>query len=75
MCLPADHICKWVQKFQSGIQELDDVPQSGQAHHIITPDSIAEAECLIWENHCVTLNNLAVTLQMSVDLVHNLIHK
>jgi hypothetical protein len=42
---------------------------------VITPDNAVEAECLIWENCQVSLDNLAVALQMDVVSVHNVVHK
>jgi hypothetical protein len=53
------------------IQELNDALLSCQGYRV-TSDTIAEAECLIWENTCqVTSENFTVMLKMNAGLVHN----
>uniref|UniRef100_A0A914XW27 Transposase n=1 Tax=Plectus sambesii TaxID=2011161 RepID=A0A914XW27_9BILA len=75
MCLSEGRVYKWLRKFKDGEQDLDDAPWPGQAHHVITPASMVEAERMIEQDRRVIVNALAAALEMSVDSVHHLVHK
>jgi len=43
----------------NGISSVTDCPRPGQAHRVVTPEGIAEAETIMKETRRVTVNEIA----------------
>jgi len=64
----------WTRKFMSGISSVTDSPRPGQAHQVVTPESIAAVEAIVKENRRVTVNEIAAHLDMSHGSAHHIVH-
>ena len=58
----------------SGISSVTDSPRPGQAHQVVTPESIAAVEAIVKENRRVTVNEIAAHLDMSHGSAHHIVH-
>jgi len=57
----------------NGISSVTDSPRPGQAHPVMTPEAIAAVEAIVKENRRVTVNEIAVHLDMSHGSVHHIV--
>ena len=57
--LSIQQVYEWTRKFMNGISSVTDSPRPGQAHRVVTPESIAAVEAIVKENRRVTLNEMA----------------
>jgi len=57
----------------NGIRSVTDSPRSGQAHPVVTPEAIAAVEAILKENRRVTVNEIAVRLDMSHGSAHRIV--
>jgi len=73
-CLSQRQVYDWCQKFAEGTTLLTDAPRPGQAHRVVTEESIAAADRLIQENRRVTLAEMAFFLSMSFGSVQHIVH-
>ena len=64
-CLSLQQVYEWTRKFTNGISSVKDCPRPGQAHRVVTPESIAAVEAIVKENRLVTVNETAAHLDMS----------
>ena len=58
----------------NGISSVTDSPRPGQAHQVVTPETIAAVEAIVKENHRITVNEIAAHLDMSHGSVHHIVH-
>jgi len=58
----------------NGINSVTDSPRPGQAHRVVTPEVIAAVEAIVKENGHVTVNEIAVHLDMSHGSAHHVVH-
>jgi hypothetical protein len=49
-CLSQQQVYKWSRKFRNGVTPVADAPRPGQAHRVVTPESIAAVEALVMKN-------------------------
>ena len=73
-CLSQRQVYEWCKKFTEGTTLLTDAPRPGQAHRVVTEESIAAADRLIQENRRVTLAEMASLLHMSFGSVQHIVH-
>ena len=57
----------------SGISSVIDSPRPGQAHPVVTPETIAAVEAIVKENRRVTGNEIAAHLDMSHGSAHHIV--
>jgi len=57
----------------NGISSVTDSPRPGQAHPVVTPEAIAAVETIVKENRRVTVNEMAVHLDMSHGSAHHIL--
>jgi hypothetical protein len=55
-CLSLQQVYEWSRKFRNSVTSVADAPRSGQAHRVMTPESIAAAEAIVMDNRRVTVN-------------------
>jgi hypothetical protein len=72
-CLSLQQVYEWTEKFMNGISSVTDWPRPGQAHQVVTPEVIAAVEAIVKENGRVTVNEIAVHLDMSHGSAHHII--
>jgi len=58
----------------NGISSVTDSPRPGQAHRVVTPETIEAVEAIVKENHRVTVNEIAAHLDMSHGSAHRIVH-
>jgi hypothetical protein len=73
-CLSLQQMYEWSRKFRNSVTSMADAPRSGQAHRVLTPESIAAAEAIVMDNRRVTLNEIAANLNISYGSAHHIIH-
>ena len=73
-CLSLQQVYEWTRKSMNGISYVTDSPRPGQAHRVVTPESIAAVEAIVKENRRVTVNEMAAHLDMSHGLQHHIVH-
>ena len=56
------------------ISSVTDSPRPGQAHRVVTPESIAAVQAIMKENRSVTVNEVAAHLDMSHGSAHHIVH-
>jgi len=49
-CLSLQQVYEWTRKFMNGISSVTDSPLPGQAHRVVTPETIAAVEGHAKEN-------------------------
>jgi len=72
-CLSLQQVYERTRKFMNGISSVTDSPRPGQAHPVMTPEAIAAVEAIVKENRRVTVNEIAVHLDMSHGSVHHIV--
>jgi hypothetical protein len=65
-------VYEWANKFKNGVNSVADAPRPGQAHRVITPETIAAAEGLIRADRRITVAGMADMLQMSVGSAYQI---
>jgi hypothetical protein len=73
-CLSLQQVYEWSRKFRNSVTSVADAPRPGQAHHIVTPESIAAAEAIVMDNRRVMVNEIAANLNISHGSAHHIIH-
>jgi hypothetical protein len=73
-CLSLQQVYEWSRKFRNSVASVADAPRSGQAHRIVTPESIAAAEAIVMDNLHVTVNEIAANLNITHGSAHHIIH-
>jgi len=72
------HVCHYSKctsrKFLNNVSSVTDSPRPGQAHRVVTPESIATVEAIVKENHHVTVHETAARLDMSHGSAHHIVH-
>jgi len=58
----------------NGIRSVTDSPRPGQAHQVVTPETIAAVETIVMENRRVTVNEVAAHLDMSNGSAYHIVH-
>jgi len=58
----------------NGISSVTDSPRPGQAHPVVTLETIAVVEAIVKENRRVTVNEIAARLDMSHGSAHHIVH-
>ena len=69
-CLSLQQVYEWTRKFVKGISSVTDSPGPGQAHRVVTPETIAAVEAIVKENRRVTVNEIAAHLDTSHGSAH-----
>jgi hypothetical protein len=64
-CLSLQQVYKWTKKFTNGFCSVTDCPRPGQACPVVTPEANAAVEAIMQGNRHVTVNVIAVHLDMS----------
>jgi len=67
-------VYEWTRKLMNGISSVTDSSRPGQAHRVVTPETIAAVETIVKENRRVTVNEIAAHLDMSHGLAHHIVH-
>jgi hypothetical protein len=73
-CLSQQQVYEWNRKFRNGVTSVAHAPRPGQAHRVVTPESIAAVEALVMENRRVSVDEIAEILNMSHGSTHHVIH-
>ena len=73
-CLSLQQVYEWTRKFMNGISSVTDSPRPGQAHRVVTPETIAAVEAIVKENLRVAVNEIAAHLDMSHGSAHHIVH-
>jgi len=63
-CLSLQQVYERTRKFNNGISSVADSPRLGQAHRRVTSEAIAVVEAIVKENFRVTVNEIAIHLDM-----------
>jgi len=72
-CLSLQQVYRWTGQFMNGISSVTDSPRPGQAHRMVTPEGSAAVEAIVKENGHVTVNEIAVHLDMSHGSAHRFV--
>jgi len=57
----------------NGISSATDSPRSGQAHRVVTPETIGAVKTNVKENRRVTVNEIAAHLDISHGSAHHIV--
>ena len=57
----------------NGISSVTDSPRPGQAHRVVTPETIAAVEAIGKENRRVTVNEITTYLDISHGSAHHIV--
>jgi len=74
-CLSLQEVYEWITKFLNGISSVTDCPRPGEAHRVVTPESIAVVEAIVKENRPVIVNEIATRMDMSHGPVPHIVHE
>ena len=55
-CLSLQQVYEWTREFMNGISSVTDSPRPGQAHRVVTSETIAVVEAIVKENRRATVN-------------------
>ena len=72
-CLSLQQVYEWTRKFMNGISSVTDCPRPGQVHRVVTPEGTAAVEVIVKENGHLTVNKMAVHLDMSHGSAHHIV--
>ena len=72
-CLSLQQEYEWTRKFMNGINSVTDSHRPGQAHPVVTPETIAAVEAIVKENRRVKVNEIATHLDMSHGSAHRIV--
>jgi len=67
-------VYEWGRKFLNGVSSVTDSPRPGQAHRVVTTESIAEVEAIVKENRRIQVHEIAAHLGMSHGSAHHIVH-
>ena len=56
----------------NGVNSVTDAPRPGQAHRVVTPETIGAVEAILKGNSRVTVNEIAAHLDMSHGSAHHI---
>ena len=73
-CLSLQQVYEWSRKFMNEVTSVTDAPRPGQAHRVVTAETIAAVEAILKENRSVTMNEIAAHLDMSHGSAHHIVH-
>jgi len=73
-CLSLQQEYEWTRKFMKGISSVTDSPRPGQAHRVVTSETIAAVEAIVKENCRVTVNEIAAHMDKSNGSAHHIVH-
>ena len=73
-CLSLQQVYEWTRKFMNGFSSVTDSPRSGQTQWVVTPEVIAAVGAIVKENCRLTLNEIAIHLDMSHGSAHHIVH-
>jgi hypothetical protein len=72
-CLSLRQVCGWTEKFMKGISSVTDWLRPGQAHRVVTQETVAAVEAIVKENRRVTVNEIAAHLDMNHGSAHRIV--
>jgi hypothetical protein len=72
-CLSLQQVYGWTKKFMNGVSSVSDSPRPGQAHQVVTLETIAAVETIVKESGHVTVNEIAVHLDISRGAAHSIV--
>uniref|UniRef100_H2ZWM7 Mos1 transposase HTH domain-containing protein n=1 Tax=Latimeria chalumnae TaxID=7897 RepID=H2ZWM7_LATCH len=67
-------VAKWYSEFKRGLESLEDDPQSGCPADVVTPETIAQVEALIMQDHHIKTDAIVTELDISHGSVLMIIH-
>ena len=72
-CMSKSQVYEWCTKFKNGVISVTDCSRPGQAHRVVTPESIATVERLVQGNRRLTVDDNATHLDISHGSAHHII--
>ncbi|XP_023713882.1 histone-lysine N-methyltransferase SETMAR-like, partial [Cryptotermes secundus] len=72
-CLSQQHVYEWSREFRSGITSVAEAPRPGQAHRVVTPESVAAVEALVMENGRVSVDEIAESHRSAHRVIHDVL--
>jgi len=73
-CLSLQQVYEWNRKSMNSISSVTDSPRPGQAHPVVTPDTITAVEAIVKENRRVTVNEITAHLDMRHGPAYHIVH-
>jgi hypothetical protein len=67
-CVNKTQIYKWVQKFKSRVQIVEDSRQPENAHHVMMPEVTAVVDYRIQDIHFITISEIAKEMKLVLAL-------
>jgi len=74
-CMSRTAVFRWCSDFRHGRVSTADMPRQGQAHVVITQESIAAVNSLVRENRRITTREIADSLSVSKGTVGTILHE
>jgi len=74
-CMSCTAVFRWCSDFHHGHVSTADMPRRGQAHVVITQESIAAANSLVRENRRISTQEIADSLSVSKGTVDTILHE
>jgi ribosomal protein S25 len=68
-------VFRWCSDFRHGRVSTADMPRPGQAHVVITEESIASVNSLVRENRRITTREIADSLSVSMGIAVTILHE
>ena len=68
-------VYKWLQRFNTGRESLEDDPRSGRPSTSVTAENIETVEELIEKDRRVTIHEIACSTGIAATQVHEIIHR
>jgi histone-lysine N-methyltransferase SETMAR len=75
VCLSRTSVFRWCSEFRKGRTNTDDKPRPGQAHMVITRETITAVDNLVRNNRRITTREIVATLSISKGSVHTIHHE
>ena len=73
-CLSLQQVYELSMKFLHGVGSITGSPRPGQAHRVVTTETIATVEAIVKENRRVTVHEIAAHLDVGHGSAHHIIH-